>query len=509
MSSMQEQIGRIVVAGGGTAGWMTAAGLARFLGASFCDIVLVESDAIGTVGVGEATIPAIHDFNNKLALDEQDLMRRTNATFKLGIEFVNWTRQGHAYIHPFGYYGRDMNGVAFHHYWLRNRELGDSTPFADYCLAIVAAKSGKFAHPKQYPRSIYSSYFYAFHLDATLYAKYLRNYAELRGVQRIEGRIVDAKLRGEDGFIESLTLENGEQIEGDLFIDCSGFRSLLIGGALQTAYEDWSHWLPCDRAVAVPSENVGDPIPYTRATAHAAGWQWRIPLQHRTGNGHVYCSEYISDDEAAQLVLDNIEGAAIAEPGVLKFTTGRREKIWNRNCVAIGLSSGFLEPLESTSIWLIQAAIMELIQSLPDRGFSKENIAEFNRNMALKFEQVRDFLIFHYKVTERDDSPFWQYCRNMSVPEGLEYRMKLFRKRGHVVYSPRELFIETNWLAVFMGQNLVPEAFDPRALCLDEQTTRQRLHQLKLMTRRTADSMPGHAATIARHCAAGEASGGR
>jgi tryptophan halogenase len=493
---------RIVVLGGGTAGWMTAAALARFLGGNQYDIVLVESEAIGTVGVGEATIPAIHDFNRKLSLDEQELMRRTHATFKLGIEFVDWTRTGDRYIHPFGFYGRDMNGVGFHHYWLQRRAQGDPTPLEDYALAIAAARSGRFAIPRQDPRSIYSSYFYAYHFDASAYAAYLQSYAELRGVRRIEGQVVDVHVRGEDGFISSLELDDGRLVDGDLFIDCSGFRAVLIEQELNTGYEDWSHWLPCDRALAVPSSRLDDPDPYTRATAHRAGWQWRIPLQHRTGNGHVYCSGHISDDEAQAILLDNVEGEVDSDPRLLRFRTGMRRQCWNRNCVAIGLSGGFLEPLESTSIWLIQAAVMELIQSLPNGAFNAPDIDHFNRKMRQHFEQVRDLLVFHYKMTERDDSAFWKQCRDMDVPEGLAYRMELFRRSGHVAFSPRELFIETNWLAVFLGQGLVPHRYDPRVHCLDDDTIAARLGQLRSMVRQAADAMPAHAETLAQYCAA-------
>ena len=502
-ASEHRAVSRIVILGGGTAGWMTAAALARFLRGDLYDIVLVESEAIGTVGVGEATIPAIHDFNRKLALDEQELMRRTHATFKLGIEFVDWTRPGHRYIHPFGFYGRDMNGVAFHHYWLHRRAQGDPAPLEDYALAIAAARSGRFALPQQDPRSIYSSYFYAYHFDASAYAAYLQSYAELRGVRRIEGKVADVQLRGEDGFIRSLALEGGRSVDGDLFIDCSGFRGVLIEQALQTGYEDWSHWLPCDRALAVPSARDGDPDPYTRATAHAAGWQWRIPLQHRTGNGHVFCSDHMGDDEARATLLENVEGEVTAEPRLLRFTTGMRRQCWNRNCVAIGLSGGFLEPLESTSIWLIQAAIMELIQALPNSGINAPDVDQFNREMRRRFEQVRDFLVLHYKTTEREDSEFWRRCRAMEIPDSLAYRMELFRRTGHVAFSPRELFVETNWLAVFLGQGLVPERYDPRVHCLDDETIAQRLRHLREMVSGAAAAMPSHATTLGGYCAAG------
>jgi tryptophan halogenase len=493
-------VSRIVIVGGGTAGWMTAAALCRTLGQEHYEIVLVESEFIGTVGVGEATIPAIHDFNSKLGLDEPDLMRSTQATFKLGIEFVDWTRVGDRYMHPFGHFGRDMNGVAFYHYWLRSRELGDDAGLADYALAIAAAKKGKFALPKSDPRSIFSNYFYAFHFDASLYGAYLRAYSEERGVRRIEGMVDAVNLRAEDGFIESLNLQDGRTVEGDLFIDCTGFRGLLIEQALETGYEDWTHWLPCDRALAVPSQNIGNPTPYTRATAHKSGWQWRIPLQHRTGNGHVYCSSHISDDEAHAVLLEHIEGDTLGEPRLLKFTTGMRKKAWHRNCVAIGLSGGFLEPLESTSIWLIQSTIMQLLQSLPGRVFSEVDTDHFNREIRQKFEQVRDFLILHYKATERTDSAFWKTCQAMPVPDELQYRMDLFRQCGHIAFSPRELFIESNWLAVFIGQGLVPEGYDPRVHCLEDNLIASRLRQLRLMVNQATATMPSHQDTIRSYC---------
>ena len=497
----ENRIRRVVVVGGGTAGWMTAAALSTVLRKDRCAIDLIESDEIGIVGVGEATIPAIHDFNKKIGLDEADFMRNTNATFKLGIEFVNWTNIGDAYMHPFGLYGYDMNGVGFHHYWLKMRELGDQTPYNEYCVPYVAAKLGRFALPQADPRSVLSTYSYAFHLDASLYARYLRGVAERRGVIRTEGRIVDVSVRGEDGFIEAVMLENGQSITGDLFIDCSGFRALLIGKALGTAYESWKHWLPCDRAVAVPSENPETLDPYTRATAHSAGWQWRIPLQHRTGNGHVYCSDFMSDDEATSIVLKNLEQDPVGEPRILNFVAGKRKQTWSKNCIAIGLSGVFLEPLESTSIYLIQAAIFKLIERFPDRNFCEPDILDFNAQMSLKFDQVRDFIIFHYKATNRNDSEFWNYCRTMPVPDTLDYKMRSFRERGHVVYSKRELFIETNWVAVFLGQEIIPDAIDLRVNCMSEKQIADRLRQMKDAIRTAADSLPRHNETIANYCA--------
>jgi len=494
------QLQEIVIVGGGTAGWMTAAMMARVLDGKSARITLIESDQIGTVGVGEATIPPINTFNKRLGLDEAEFMRETNATFKMGIEFVDWGQLGDAYLHPFGPYGKAINGVAFHHYWRRSLELGVDFPIGDYNLANVAAKQNRFKHRERDPKSIYSTYAHAFHFDAGLYAVHLRRNAEARQVRRIEGHIVDVKLAPESGFIESVRLESGADIAGDLFIDCSGFRALLIGEALGVDYEDWTHWLPCDRAVAVPSENVGPPTPYTRATAGTAGWQWRIPLQHRTGNGHVYSSAYLSDDDATKVALDNLEGAAIAEPRIIKFRTGQRKQMWARNCVAIGLSGGFLEPLESTSIWLIQAAIYLLVKFLPDRGFPAADVDTYNDEMCRRFEEVRDFLILHYKSTQRTDSEFWRDCGSMSIPDSLAHRIDVFRKTGHVVFHPDELFGEPSWLAVYLGQNNLPESYDPRVHCASDDEIRSGLEQIRGMAARAADEMPSHAQTIATYC---------
>ena len=496
------QIRDVVIVGGGTAGWMTAAMMSEILAGELARITLIESDQIGTVGVGEATIPAIQAFNQKLALDEADFMRACNATFKLGIEFVDWARLGDAYLHPFGPFGREMNGVAFHHYWRRSLDLGLDHPIGEYCLANVAAKTNRFRHPTNDPRSINSSYAYAYHFDAGLYAQYLRRYAEQRGVRRIEGRIVDVSLAPDTGFIESVRLDGGGDIAGDLFVDCSGFRGLLIEEALGTGYEDWSDWLPCDRAVAIPSRRTAPPVPYTRATAGVAGWQWRIPLQHRTGNGHVYCSAYLSDDEARSIAASQIDGEALAEPRLIRFTTGRRRKMWNRNCIAIGLSAGFLEPLESTSIWLIQAAVALLMQRYPDRGFSQADIDSYNRNMARRFEEVRDFLILHYKANERTDAPFWQDCAGMSIPDSLEHRLAVFRRRGHAVFHAAELFVEANWVAVYLGQHVVPESCDPRVHRAGDDLLRSNLQQIRTMVAQAAADMPAHDDVLGRFCAA-------
>ncbi len=494
-------IRRIVIVGGGTAGWMTAASLAHVLRRS-CAIRLIESAEIGILGVGESTIPHIRFFNAKLGIDEADFMRKTHATFKLGIEFCDWGRLGARYMHPFGAFGRDIDGVGFHHYWLRMRERGDGTPLDSYAFPIVAARLGKYAPPSDDPRSVLSSYSYAYQFDATLYAPYLRAYAEARGVVRTEGKAVDVAQRGEDGFIEAVILESGERIEGDLFIDCSGFRALLIERALKTGYTDWSRWLPCDRAVVAPCEGAGPPVAYTRSTARPAGWQWRIPLQHRTGNGHVYSGAYMEDEEARSILLAHLEGKPLAEPRILRFTTGQRKKTWNRNCVAIGLSGGFLEPLESTSIYLIQVAVTKLIELFPDLNFDPALIGEYNRLIDVEFERVRDFLILHYKATERDDTPFWNYCRTMSVPDSLAGKIALFRERAQVVRYREGLFQEPSWVAVYTGQNIVPERYDPLADVIDAEALERRMQEIKGVIRRAAEATPSHSAFIEKHCAA-------
>jgi len=478
---------------------MAASSLARFLRPEQCAIRLVESQEIGIVGVGEATVPHIRFFNQTLGLDEADFMRKTHATFKLGIEFVDWARLGDSYVHPFGEYGRQFRGVKFHQCWNRLRLAGDSTALDEYSLPIMAAKRARFAPPTSDPGSLLGAFGYAFQFDATLFAPYLRAYAEKRGVLRTEGRVVDVGLRGTDGFIESLTLQSGEKIEGDLFIDCSGFFGLLTEKTLHTGYEDWTHWLPCDRAVAVPCESHGPLLPYTRATAHTAGWQWRIPLQNRTGNGHVYSSRFLSDDEAAATLLKHLDGKALAEPRFLKFVTGRRKKTWNRNCVAVGLSGGFVEPLESTSIYLIQAAITHLIELFPDRNFDALNIDEYNRVMDIEFERVRDFIVLHYHATERDDAPLWNYVRNMPIPDSLAYKMELFRERGVVVNYKLGLFYEPSWVAVYVGQRILPKRFDPLLDDTPLDDLRRHAGAVRAAALAGAESMPTQAEFIARY----------
>ncbi|MBA4000982.1 tryptophan halogenase family protein [Brevundimonas sp.] len=497
------RIRKIVIVGGGTAGWMTAAAMAKLLGRDFADITLVESDDIGIVGVGEATIPQIGIYNRMLGLDEDEFVRKTQGSFKLGIQFVDWGKKGHTYFHPFGPFGVDMEGVSFHAYWQRLHLAGDSHRLEDYSLQAVAAAQNRFMRAIDAGRSPLSKIAYAFHFDAGLYARFLRGFAEDRGVMRREGKIVDVEQRGEDGFIQAVKLESGERIEGELFIDCSGFRGLLIEQTLNTGYEDWTRWLPCDRAAAVPCESVPDFTPYTRSTAREAGWQWRIPLQHRTGNGYVYSSDHISDDQAAETLLANLDGKPLADPRFLRFVTGRRKQAWVRNVVAIGLSSGFIEPLESTSIHLIQSGIAKLMQMFPDRRFEPADRERFNRMTQVETEQVRDFIILHYHLTERDDTPFWDRCRTMDVPDSLKEKYRLFEGYGRIFRENDELFNDTSWMAVMVGQGLKARGYDPVADVLSLDETRARLEEIRRVMRTSADYMPLQTEFIRNNCAAG------
>jgi tryptophan halogenase len=490
----------IVIVGGGTAGWMTAAALANAIRRD-CSITLIESDEIGTVGVGEATIPPIRIFNATLGIDENEFVKATQGSFKLGIEFVNWGKLEHRYFHPFGTHGRDFDFVPLHQYWLNARANGSAPELQDLCMAWAAAKRGKFAPPVPDQRNVLSTFDYAYHFDAGLYARFLRSYAEARGVTRVEGKIAGVQQNGESGFVESVTLESGQQIGGELFVDCSGFRGLLIEGALQTGYQDWSHWLPCDRAMAVPCAKGGAFTPYTRSTAREAGWQWRIPLQHRTGNGYVFCSSFISEDEVAATLLANLDGAALADPRPLRFVTGRRNAFWNKNVIAIGLSSGFMEPLESTSIHLIQAGISKLIALFPDRNFDPLVIEEYNRIAINEYERIRDFIILHYKLTARDDTELWRYCANMAVPETVTWKIEHFRRHGRLVQRDADLFGPPSWLAVHVGQGNIPEGVDP-LLALRPGDGREVLAKLEAALVRAAETMPSHQDWIDQNCAA-------
>jgi tryptophan 7-halogenase len=486
-----DAIEKVVIVGGGTAGWMAAAALSNIMG----DVVgfaieLIESEEIGTVGVGEATIPQIQLFNGMLGIDEHQMVRATHATYKLGIEFVDWTRIGHSYVHPFGTYGLNMKGVEFHHHWLKARSLGDTSLLDDYTPAIVGGLQGRFAHPRPDPSSPLSKISYAFQFDASLYARYLRGMSEARGVVRTEGKIVDVIQNGETGFIEALVLEDGRRIEGDLFIDCSGFRGLLIEGVYEAGFEDWSAWLPCDRALAVPCESGGDGNAMTRSTARSAGWQWRIPLQHRIGNGYVYSSEHISDDEAASVLLANLDGAPLADPKPLRFKAGHRRKAWVKNVVALGLAGGFLEPLESTSIHLVQSGIARLMSLFPTKRFDQLEVDRYNAMSVQEYVDIRDFLVLHYNATERDDSPFWDYCRNLEVPEGLRYKIDMFRLNGRIFREHDELFTETSWLAVMVGQGIEPGGYHPAADILPDEETLQRVRHIREVVANAAQLMP-------------------
>jgi tryptophan halogenase len=498
-----QRINSVVIVGGGTAGWMCAAALSRLISNAGVSITLVESDEIGTVGVGEATIPTLHTFNQQLGLDEDDFIRHTQATFKLGIEFVDWRRLGHRYLHPFGTFGLDMQAIKFHQFWLklaRSAQAESPGDLGDYNLCTVAAKLERFTRPAGGPNSVLSSLRYAFHFDAGLYARYLRSYSEKRGVVRVEGTIDYVDLNPKNGFIRAVRLRDGHRINGQLFIDCSGFRSLLMQKALGIWFESWSRWLPCDRAVAMPCANSGPPLPYTRSTADVAGWRWRIPLQHRVGNGYVYSSNFIDDDLASSRLAFTLDGELLGEPRLLRFTPGRCKKFWERNCVAIGLAGGFIEPLESTSIHLIQTGIARLLALFPDRGFSQPEIDEYNRMTILEYEQVRDFIILHYKANEREDSKFWQACREMAVPDTLEQKMALFRSKGRVLRRQEDLFTEDSWIAVMLGQGIEPLGYDPLVDSLPLENTRQFVSHVRDVIGKTARAMPSHEQFIAEHC---------
>jgi tryptophan halogenase len=497
------RIKSVVIIGGGTSGWMTAAGLGKVLKKNnFCNIRLIESEDIGTVGVGEATIPQIQLFNKFLDLDEDEFVRKTQGTFKLGIQFVNWHTIGEKYIHAFGDVGKDIESIQFYHYWLKMSQNGKASALGDYTISGVASDEGKFMRPIDAGNSPLSNIAYAFHFDAGLYAKFLREYAEQRGVVRTEGKVVSTELNPTTGFIDAVILESGERVEADLFVDCSGFRGLLIEQALHTGYEDWTHWLPCDRAWAVPCESAAKLTPYTRSTAHSAGWQWRIPLQHRIGNGHVFSSKFMSEDEARTILLNNLDGKPLAEPRMLKFVTGKRKQFWNKNCVAIGLASGFMEPLESTSIHLVQAAIARLLNFFPNKNFDQEDIDEFNRQSHFEFDRIRDFLILHYHATERTDSDFWNYCRTMSIPDTLTQKIEQFKKNGRIFRTNNEMFNDLSWLEVMHGQGIRPNAYHPLVDVLSEDEIERRLMSVKSVINRSVEVMPTHEEFIAEHCPA-------
>lgn len=486
-------IKNVVIAGGGTAGWMAAAAFGKLLGKNL-NITLVESDLIPTVGVGEATIPTLHIYHDLLKIKESEVMAATNATFKLGISFENWRDVNKDYIHSFGYLGQGCWAAGFQHFWLKGKQQGLASEIGDYCPEHVASRQGKFSVVPNQDRN------YAFHLDAGLYAKFLRGVAEKNGVKRVEGKITKVHLNNDDGFIKSIVLESGQAIAGDLFIDCTGFKGLLIEEALHTGYEDWSHWLPCDGAIAVQTEQVKPAVPYTRSIAHPAGWQWQIPLQNRMGNGLVFCSKYMSDEQAKQTLLDNIEGELINEPRVIKYRTGTRRKHWNKNCVAIGLASGFIEPLESTSIHLIQQSIIRMMQNLPSKQMEQGYLDDFNEKMRFEIDNIRDFIVLHYHVTQRTDSEFWRYCKNMDIPPSLQKRLDLFTQNGHVFKTERELFGETSWIQVMIGQGLLPENYHPIVDMMSDEELKGFLDNIKATIARRVKNMPNHLDFINHYC---------
>ena len=493
MKTQNKKIKKVVIAGGGTAGWMTAAALSKLLGKGI-EVVLIESDEIPTVGVGEATIPTLHIFHQLLGINEQEFMAATNATFKLGISFENWRDINKDYIHSFGFLGQGCWAAGFQHFWLKGRAKGIVSEIGDYVPEHLGARAGKFAVLANQELN------HAYHLDAGLYAKFLRSLAEKHGTTRVEGKISQVNLDNESGYIDSITLASGEIVEGDLFIDCTGFKGMLIEGALNTGFEDWSHILPCDSAIAVQTKMVRKPVPYTRSIARDSGWQWQIPLQNRTGNGLVFCSKYMTDEEAKQTLLANIQGELLNEPRVIKYKTGTRRKHWNKNCVAIGLSSGFIEPLESTGIHLFQKSIVRLMQMFPSQGINQADVDEFNSQAKTEVDNIKDFIILHYHLTERTDSPFWRYCKNMEIPDTLKHRMSLFKESGQVFKKAEELFGETSWIQVMMGQGLMPEQYHPIVDLMSDEELTSFLNNIKSAVKRKVDNWPDNNDFINHYC---------
>jgi tryptophan halogenase len=486
---------KVVIVGGGTAGWMAAASLSRLLGKTI-KVTLVESEEIATVGVGEATVPPLALLNRYLNINEQEFLTFVKGTIKLGISFENWGTLGSRYIHSFGHTGKDTWAASFQHFWRRGMDIGVNYPLGDYSLEHEAALHNKFAHMSGLTLT------YAYHIDAGFYAQFLRNVAEKAGAIRIEGKVEEVIL-DETQYINSIRLSSGAIIDGDLFIDCSGFRALLIEQALHTGFEDWSHWLPCDSALAVQTESVREPVPYTRSIAHKAGWRWQIPLQHRIGNGLVYCSAHMSDDEAKKTLLDQVEGRLLSEPKLIRFKAGQRLKYWNKNCVALGLASGFVEPLESTSIHMIQRGITRLIQMFPNHGVRDCDVDEYNEQMKAEVLTVRDFVILHYHLTGREDSEFWRYCKNMTIPATLEHRIRLFKETGKLfVESPYKLFAEPSWLQVMVGQGVVPERYHAVANEMNESELKILLSDIRNQVARTVQKMPSHHDYLQYYCKA-------
>ncbi|HWU78193.1 MAG TPA: tryptophan halogenase family protein [Rhodanobacter sp.] len=488
-------IRRVVIAGGGTAGWMAAAALSRTLG-KHLHIVLVESDEISTVGVGESTIPPLVGFHRLLDINEQAFMAATQATIKLGIRFEGWRHPGHHYFHAFGVTGKDHWTAGFQHFWLKGRERGLAGDYGDYCLELQAARECRFAHLP------HDGMNYAFHMDAGLYARFLRKFSEGYGVRRVEGKIVEVSADREQQRIHALQLASGERIEGDLFIDCTGFRGLLIQQALGATWEDWSQYLPCDSAVAVQTAATGEPLPYTRAIAHEAGWRWRIPLQHRVGNGLVYASRFMEDDSARRILLAHVDGQPLTEPRVIRFRSGHRHDTWRGNCIAMGLAGGFLEPLESTSIHLIQRGVLRLLRMFPTAGICPTTVDEYNRQTRTEAEHIRDFIMLHYHATERDDTPFWRGCHDLVLPDSLRHRIEMFREGGHLFRAPRELFSESSWSQVMLGQGIMPRQHHPSADLMGDAELSRFLADIRHGIERTIRQLPTHQAYLSTYCPA-------
>ncbi len=498
----ENNIRKIVIVGGGTAGWMSAAALAEVVGSPDCHITLVESEQIGIVGVGEATIPPIVEFNNLLGINADEMLRATQGTFKLGIEFTNWGRVGDVYMHPFGVFGRTIKNVNFWHYWKKAHDLGLSPELKSYSLNWLAAKQNRFLRSANVPNSPLSKVPHAYHFDASLYARFLRDISMKKGVSRIEGIVENVAQDPHSGFITAITLQDGTVVDGDFFFDCTGFRGLLIEQCLQAGYEDWTHYLPCNSALAVPSEEIRPKHPYTKSIAHEAGWQWRIPLQHRTGNGIVYSTEFASDDQARDTLLANLPSAPLAEPRQLRFVTGKRRKTWYKNCLAIGLSSGFMEPLESTSIHLIQSAILNFFALFPHRTGFEAEMERYNAQVDREMRSIRDFIILHYKATERDDSELWNYCRNMEIPDSLQEKLELYRSGSWLERNNRELFGEDSWLAVLDGQHVKAGSYSPLVDALPRDKLQSILRDTREVIGKCAAAMPPHEEFINRNCAA-------
>jgi tryptophan halogenase len=497
----QKNIKKIIILGGGTAGWMTAAALGKASKKADYHVQVIESNEISTIGVGESTLTAIKEFNQLIGINENDFIKATQATFKLGIKFVDWNKKNTAYHHAFGQSGHTLGQARFYQYWLKMKMLGNTESYEQYTLNALASEEKKFMRPVDAGNSPLTGIDYGFHLDATLYAQYLQKIAVSFGVERTEGKVTRVKQHI-NKHIKSLILEDGTEHHADFFIDCSGFTGLLIDKTLKTNFEDWGHWLPCDRAIAASTSKIEEPWSYTQAKAHTAGWQWRIPLQHRVGNGHVYSSKYMSDAEAKEIFLKNITGYLLTEPRVINFKTGYRKQPWKYNCLAIGLSSGFVEPLESTGLHLIQAAIEKLLNMFPTMNFHQEDIDEYNRQSSYKFECIRDFLILHYCTSSRNDSEFWNYCRTMDVPETVVDKINLYKKNGRIFRLHDNMYDVTSWFQVMNGQGLQPKAYDPLVDLFTEEELTQKMKNVADVVRKSADYMPSHQAYIEQHCKA-------